>query len=324
MIIDIAEITREALAGVVCSKTVALELACNADLGELINSSNQIRQKFFGNKVKLCMIINAKSGVCDMDCRFCSQSGHYAAEPPVYPFMLASELAENIYDADANGTHSCGVVTSGGRLTSEDVDIFADSLKQTNGKVKCEICASLGRLTMEDMGRLKAAGLNRYHHNLETSEKFYPEICSTQEWAERFKTVQAAKQAGLEVCSGGLFGLGESWEDRIDLALALSRLGVDSVPINFLIPHLGTPLGDTELLSADEALRIIAVYRHILPTKTLRICGGRGVVLKDKQNQIFAAGANAIMTGDYLTTKGQMPTSDKEMIQELGLEILQG
>ena len=321
MKIDLTQITKQCLSGVACTKEQACELAANADLNDLIGSASQIREHFFSNKVKLCMIINAKSGVCEMDCKFCSQSAHNSSDTQVYPFIQADKLVDQIHAIDGNKTNSCGVVTSGGRLTSNDVDTFGDALKQTKDKVGCEMCASLGRLGVEDLSKLKDAGLKRYHHNLETSENFYPKICSTQDWSERFETVKAAKAAGMEVCCGGLFGLGESWTDRIELALTLDELGVDSVPINFLRPHHGTPMADVKLLEADEALRIIAIFRHLLPTKTLRICGGRDCVLNDRQNEMFAAGANAIMTGDYLTTSGHVPASDKQMIESLGLEI---
>ena len=185
------------------------------------------------------------------------------------------------------------------------------------------MCASLGRLTAEELKALKASGVIRFHHNLETSKNFYPSICTTQDWEERRATVQAAQAVGMDICSGGLFGLGESWEDRIDLALTLRDLGVDSVPINFLYAHEGTRLANQSILSAAEALRIIALYRFLLPTVTLRICGGRTHVLGDRQSELFAAGANGMMTGNYLTVAGSQYESDLEMINQLDLHVVQ-
>lgn len=315
------KIKQMALAGHGCDKATALRLLEQYSFVELCQVATEVRTKFFGNKVKLCMIINAKSGVCDMDCSFCSQSSHNKAEAPTYPFLRSCELAERFRHIDGNNAHNCGVVTSGGKLASGDIDKFIDAVNEVRSNVSYDICGSLGRLSGEELTRLKAAGINRYHHNLETSEGYYPSICTSQQWQSRLETVKAAIAMGMKVCSGGLFGLGESWSDRIDLALALGNLEVDSIPINFLYPHAGTPLGSSQLLSPEEALRIIAIYRLILPKRTLRICGGRAAVLGERQSEIFAAGANAIMTGDYLTTSGQMPESDKKMIENLGLSI---
>jgi len=183
------------------------------------------------------------------------------------------------------------------------------------------LCASLGRLAPAELVQLKQAGIGRFHHNLESSKAYYPSICSTQTWQQRFDTVKAAQAAGLDICSGGLFGLGESWEDRIDLALTLRELEVDSVPINFLYAHPGTALKAIPALSADEALRIVALYRFLLPQTTLRICGGRTHVLGDRQSELFAAGANGIMTGGYLTVAGSQYEADLAMIDELGLQV---
>lgn len=318
---NIEIITTQAMSGIGCSRQDALLLAENADLSELVAAANLVREKYFGNKVRLCMIINAKSGVCDMDCSFCCQSGHNSAEAPTYPFMLSDKIADYFTTIDMSGVHNCGVVTSGGKLSGSDIDTFIASVGKVKDNVSFQICSSFGRLNADELTKLKNAGVLRYHHNLETSEEFYPQVCSTQKWSERLATVRTAIDMGMAVCCGGLFGLGESWSDRIDLAATLYGLGVDSIPMNFLYPHSGTPLGDSRLLSAEEALRIIAVFRLMLPDRTIRICGGRAKILGDRQNEIFAAGANAMMTGNYLTTTGELPTSDKEMIEQLGMEI---
>ena len=234
---------------------------------------------------------------------------------------ITERLAGKMRKNNHYHVHNCGIVTSGGKLSSHDVDTFIQAVKKVCGTVSFQICASFGRVSDSDIDKLKEAGINRLHHNLETSRNFYPRICSTQSWDSRMETVQAALSKGMKVCCGGLFGLGESWADRIDLAVAIAGSGIDSVPINFLHPHPGTPLAGEGLLSAEDALCIIAVYRLILPDRTLRICGGRATVLKDRQHEVFSAGANAIMTGDYLTTAGQGPETDKMMIKSQGLVI---
>ena len=317
----IEEITKQAVSGIGCDRDTALELANNCSLEDLKTAANRVTEHFFGKKIKLCSIINAKSGVCDMDCIFCSQSGHNSADAPVYPFLEPDKLTDELKQNDSYNVHNCGIVTSGGKLSSSDIDKFIDAVNAVKKNVHFDVCASFGRLSDSDIDKLKGAGVNRLHHNLETAEKFYPDICSSQSWSDRLDTVKAALARGMKVCCGGLFGLGESWEDRIDLALAIASLGIDSVPINFLYPHPGTPLEKTELLSADEALTIIAIYRLILPDRTIRICGGRITVLGDRQREMFEAGANALMTGNYLTTSGQTPETDKKMIENSGLYI---
>ncbi|MBW1814264.1 MAG: biotin synthase BioB [Deltaproteobacteria bacterium] len=304
-----------------CSYKEALRLATEVEEESLFESAAKIREHFFCNSIQLCMIINAKCGKCSMDCTFCSQSMHHGANSDIYPLFQPSQLAEQIKNLSENGIHHCGIVASGDRLKSQEVDSICQALLMTKNSISFNVCASLGRLSNEDIKKLKKVGLVRYHHNLETSERHYPSICSTQTWQERLSTVKRAIESGLEVCAGGLFGLGETWEDRIDLAIALRDLGVNSVPINFLHPQPGTPLENKPLMPAEEALRIIAVYRHLLPNTTLRICGGRPGVLKERQKDMFRAGANALMTGNYLTTSGQIPESDVQMIKALGLKI---
>ncbi len=315
------EIIKNAVEGKGCAPEEALWLTGRNE-SELVRGATQIREAHFGNKVQLCAIINAKSGTCDMDCRFCSQSGHNSTDIETYPFIDAHALETQIHEVIDSGNRLCGVVTSGGKLSARELEELSESVHKIGGGNPTPVCASLGRLTEEELADLKTAGITRFHHNLEASESYYPKICSTQEWSQRLETVKAAKAAGLQVCCGGLFGLGESWQDRVDLALTLRELGIDSVPINFLYAHPGTPLKDTPPLSAEEALRIIALYRFLLPTATLRICGGRTHVLGDRQTDLFAAGANGLMTGNYLTVAGSQYESDLDMIHRQGLEIV--
>lgn len=290
---------------------------------ELFASATAIREHFFANKVEACFIINAKSGNCNMNCRFCSQSGFNSTEIEHYPFKSGEELESIVSDWEQYPVGRCGIVTSGGALTDRDVEKLAQFIesRMAADKKKPQMCGSLGRLKHAAIERLKQAGLTRLHHNLETSEQFYPNICTTQTWRDRLDTVHQAKEHGLSVCVGGLFGLGETWEDRVDFALQLKAEGIRNIPMNFLYPHPGTPMADQPVMPAEEALRIIALFRHLIPDATLRICGGRTSVLKTRQYEMFAAGANAFMTGNYLTIAGAGIETDLAKLKELNLEI---
>ncbi|MBN2163535.1 MAG: biotin synthase BioB [Pontiellaceae bacterium] len=316
----IKQIIQRAVAGSGCSPDEAKQLI-ELPEKELFSGATQIREAHFGNRIQLCSIINAKSGKCDMDCSFCSQSGHHSTQIESYPFLENPELKSRIQETIADSKRKCGVVTSGGKLSEQELTRLEDVVRDIGNGEDPAVCASLGRLTAEELSRLKASGIGRFHHNLEASANYYPTVCSTQKWEQRLDTVKAALAAGMQVCSGGLFGLGESWQDRIDLAITLRELGIDSVPVNFLYSHEGTPLEAVPPMQASEALRIIAVYRYLLPKKTLRICGGRSHVLGDRQKELFAAGANGLMTGNYLTVAGSQYENDLNMIRELRLVI---
>lgn len=288
---------------------------------ELFESATQIREHFFGNKVEICCIINAKSGNCGMNCKFCSQSGHNSTAIETHPLYQQEQLDAIVNEWADQPVERCGLVTSGGALVEEDVLSLARFISSRKGKKGPKFCGSLGRLKEEALQTLIDAGLTRLHHNLETSEEFYPQVCTTQTWRDRLDTVHQARQLGLEVCCGGLFGLGESWEDRINFAYALKAEDIKNVPMNFLYPHPGTPMANQPIMYASEALRIIALYRHIMPEASLRICGGRVSVLKDRQRDMFAAGASAFMTGNYLTIAGEGIGHDLKMIEALGLQV---
>lgn len=312
----------KALANGGLTKEEALELLDLAD-AELFSGATQLRERFFGNKVEACFIINAKSGNCNMNCRFCSQSGFNSTEIERYPFKSAEELENIVGSWQPYPVGRCGIVTSGGALTDADVEKLAQFIEKhiASGKKRPQICGSLGRLKDHALTRLKQAGLTRLHHNLETNESFYPNVCTTQQWRDRLDTVHQAMEHGLSVCSGGLFGLGESWSDRIQFAAELRAEGIRNIPINFLYPHPGTPMANQPVMSPEEALRIIALFRHMIPDATLRICGGRVSVLKERQYDMFAAGANAFMTGNYLTIPGAGIEADMAKLRELGLEL---
>ncbi len=290
---------------------------------DLFASATALRERAFGNKVEACFIINAKSGNCNMNCRFCSQSGFNHTEIEHYPFKSGEELEQIVSAWEKYPVGRCGIVTSGGALTEADVDKLAAFIRSrvAAGKKSPRICGSLGRLKHDSLQKLKEAGMTRLHHNLETNESFYPNVCTTQQWRDRLDTVHQAREHGLSVCCGGLFGLGETWADRISFALELKAEGIRNIPMNFLYPHPGTPMADQPVMAPEEALRIIALFRHLIPDATLRICGGRVSVLKQRQYEMFAAGANAFMTGNYLTIAGAGVETDLAEIAKLGLLI---
>ncbi len=291
-----------------------------ADLYDLFASANLIREKFRGNKIDLCSIISAKSGACPEDCSFCAQSAHSKTNAKVYPLLDKEKILDVAVTAKKYGVKRFCIVISGKKPSSRELDKICNFISEIKD-LGLLPCATLGMLDIEQLIQLKDAGLNRYHHNLETSEAFFSEICTTHTYKDKIKTIEAAKCLGLSICSGGIFGLGESWEDRIEMAFALTEIGVDSVPINFFTPIKGTALGSRESLSPMEALKIIAIYRLILTKSEIRICGGRPITLRDLNSYIFSAGADGLLLGNYLTTQGRNPEDDLQMIKDLGLEI---
>jgi len=292
------------------------------DLWLWLKEASRVREARFGRRVSLCVIINAKSGLCSEDCAFCSQAATSRAEIAKYPLLPWEKLLEAARAAQAQGAARFSIVTSGKGITSarEKSDILR-AVAAIRERVPVRVCASLGVADRGFLQELKDAGLYRFHHNLETAASFYPQICSTHRYEERLATVAAAQEAGLEVCVGGIFGLGETLAQRYEMAQTLKTLQVDAIPLNFLHPLPGTRLADRPLLKPLEALKIIIAFRLSLPDKTIIICGGRQPTLRSLAPLIFAAGANALMTGDYLTTKGRLPEEDRQMLEDLGLEL---
>ncbi len=287
------------------------------EIFELFVSANIIRNHFRGTNVDLCSIVNAKSGACPEDCSFCVQSSKSKAEIKVYPLIDRKIVIKQAKKAKNSGAKRFSIVTSGRKVSDRDLSAIADMIYEIR-EIGLFPCVSLGLLKEKDLGVLKSAGLGRYHHNLETSERFFPKICSTHSYADKIKTIDAVKSIGLSICSGGIFGMGETWQDRIDMAFMLKELNVDSIPINFLIPIKGTALGYREFLHPFEALKIISLYRFILPQKEIRICGGRMQVLGEFNSMVFFAGADSLLTGNYLTTSGRNYEDDQRLIKTYG------
>ncbi len=285
----------------------------------LLAAASEIREHFKGKTVNLCGIVNAKSGRCSENCRFCAQSSHYKTDTPVYPLISADDMIREAAGAAQSGTHFFGIVTSGKRISGNKEWQAIHEAVAGIIRLGLKPCASLGILDREKALELKNAGLCRYHHNLETSRSFFKNICTTHKYDEDIETIRAAKAAGLSTCCGGLIGLGEDIGHRIELALTLRELDVDSVPVNILNPIPGTPLADIAPLSPLEILASVAIFRFILPGKDIKLCGGKEKNLRQLLPLGLVAGCNSLMTGNYLTTLGRDTALDLEMIRDLGL-----
>ena len=316
----IKHLEEKILKGGYISKEDALCIAdfSGNELFELFASANKIRNYFMGNTVGLCSIVNSKSGACPEDCSFCAQSFRSKAKIEVYPLMSKEKIIQKAREAKKSGTIRFSIVTSGKRISELNLLQIEDMIAEIR-EIGLIPCASLGMLGERELSILRSAGLDRYHHNLETSEGFFSRICSTHSYADKLRTINAVKSVGLSICSGGIFGMGESWQDRIDMAFLLKELDVDSVPINFLIPIKGTPLDNRAPLHPFEALKIISLYRYIFPQKEIRICGGRMQILGEFNSMVFLAGADSLLIGNYLTTSGRNYEDDLRLIGTYGL-----
>jgi len=296
--------------------------ATGADLTEILAGAHRIRETHFGNRVELCSIINAKSGRCAENCAFCAQSGHHDTQVPVYPLKSQEEIIAGALRAEQEGSHCYGIVTSGTRIgPGEELDRILTSIREIRRRTDIEPSASLGILDAETAKALAEAGCVTYHHNLETARSFFPQICSTHDYEEDVRTVRVAKEAGMKVCCGGIFGLGESLDQRVEMAFTIRELEVDSVPLNFLNPIAGTPLAGGGNLTPMDCLRVIALFRYLLPDRRISVCGGREPNLRDFQSWIFMAGASGTMVGNYLTTSGRDRQADLQMFADAEVEI---
>jgi biotin synthase len=320
----IALIGQQVLRGEAITRQQARGL-CDAqgdDLYDLFYWANKVRIRFVGRAVKFCSILAAKVGACSEDCGFCSQSKHYKTH--VAPAKLdVAAMFSAADEAALNGASSFGIVNSGRGPTDRELDWLEPFFKKTAAEGRVRPCATLGELTPEQANRLKGMGVLRVNHNLETSRRHFPNIVSTHSYDDRVRTIKIAKDAGLSICSGGIFGMGEVWEDRLDVAFELRDLGADVVPINFLHAIQGTPLyNKTEELEPMEALKIIAIYRLILPDRELKVAGGREKVLRDLQSWMFFAGASSFLIGNYLTTYGRNSAEDHQMLRDLNMPFV--
>lgn len=312
----------KALQGEVLTKEEALSVL-NADDDELLplmQAAFRVRQTYYGKKVKLNMIINAKSGLCPEDCGYCSQSIVSNAPIQKYTLLDKETLVAGAKEALNRKAGTYCIVASGRGATDREVDQVVEAVKEIKKEMPLKICACLGILNEEKMAKLKEAGVDRYNHNLNTSRGHYSEITTTHTYDDRVETVKHAKHAGISPCSGVIVGMGESKEDIYEMSLELKELDADSIPVNFLNPIAGTPLENMKKLNPRYCLKVLAMFRFMHPTKEIRISGGREVNLRSLQALGLYA-ANAIFVGDYLTTEGQAATVDHQMIEDLGFEI---
>ena len=321
----IAELGRQVLAGGEITPEQGrwlFHLECRADIFEVLGWANRIREQFKGNKIHLCSIVNIKAGGCSENCRFCAQSASYETASPRYGLIDAEVVLKAAGEAKANGVIGLGLVAAWRGIDEgpalDQICLRLEELKQS-GQARPD--ASLGMIKSQKVAdRLKQAGLECYNHNLETSQRFFPQVCTTHTYEERVETLRHLKQAGIKICSGGILGMGETRDDRCELAFALKEVGAHIVPMNFLNPIAGTPFAHREPLAPLEILKSIACFRFILPRQEIMVAGGRTVNLRDLQSLMFLAGASALMVGNYLTTLNQPVEKDLQMLKDLGLD----
>ncbi len=316
---EIENLCERVLSGETITREQALDLY-NQPLEPLCAAADRIRRTFCQDAFDLCTIINGKSGKCSENCKFCAQSAHNHTGAAVYPLLSAEEITAEAKKNDAQGVLRYSIVTSGKRLSDDEVEAMCEAVRKIRAETGISVCVSFGLLDQKQYEKLRDAGVTRVHNNLETSRRNFPNICTTHTYDDKIAAIRAAQAAGLTVCSGGIMGLGENVEDRIDMALTLRELDIHSVPVNVLNPISGTPLEHCIPLTEDEVRRIVAVYRFLLPDASIRLAGGRGLLL-DKGRACFLSGANAAISGDMLTTAGITVETDRRMLQELGYEV---
>lgn len=322
---QIAYLGRRVLVGGQVSREEALwlfGLEGSADIFDLLSWANRIRERFKGNRIHLCSIVNAKAGACSENCSFCAQSAAYHTASPRYGFVDPEPVLEAAEEARQNGVTAVGLVAAWkGLKEGPMLDEVCERIRELAQSGKTRADASLGIIKSQKIAdRLKEAGLECYGHNLESSRRFFPNHCTTHTYEDRVETIGHLKRAGIKICSGGIIGMGETREDRCDLAFALKELGANVVPINILNPIKGTPFENNPPLAPLEILKTIACFRFILPRQEIMIAGGRAVNLRDMQSMVFMAGASALMVGNYLTTLNQPVEKDLQMLKDLGLD----
>lgn len=286
----------------------------------LAAAANAVREETLGPKVDLCSLVNAKSGICAEDCAFCAQSSRYAPDGPTYPLLPPEEIFQAAQEAEARGAERFCIVTSGLAATPAELEDILEAIHRIREGTRLELDCSLGRLSSRDFQALRQAGVARYNHNLETSEDHFGKICSTHSYQDRVATVKAAQEAGMEVCCGGILGMGETLEQRLRLAFALREMKVDCIPINLLNPRPKTPLSAQKPIPPLEAIQTAALFRLILPDRIIKLAGGREHNLRDLQSLGLLAGANGLIIGGYLTTQGRSPEQDFQLIRDLEME----
>ncbi|MBP1564039.1 MAG: biotin synthase BioB [Oscillospiraceae bacterium] len=316
---NIYELKQKVLNGGEITREEAISLA-DAPIDELCAAANEIRERFCGDIFDMCTIINGKSGRCSENCKYCAQSAHYNTLCEEYPLLSTEKLVEGALYNYERGVLRYSIVCSGKRLSVSEVDSLCESIRAIKKACPIKVCISAGLLDEASFRKLKDAGVDRVHNNLESSRRFFPEVCTTHSFDDKITAINASKSAGLEVCSGGILGLGEMFEDRIDMVLEARKLGVKSIPVNILNPIPNTPFEKNPVLSEEEAARTVAIFRFLIPDGQIRLAGGRGL-LSDMGKSLFRSGANAAISGDMLTTRGISIDNDMKMCDELGYRV---
>jgi biotin synthase len=297
------------------------ELTGHDEIGELVDRAWQVRRERFGDSTDMCSLVNAKSGGCAEDCGFCAQSRYAEADTPMHAMMEPEQILEHAKAAEAAGAHRFCMVTQGQGLSKRDFAKVLEGARLVSEHTNLKRCASIGHMSADRARRLKEAGIQRVHHNVESARSYYPEVSTTVRYEGRLRTIDAVKEAGLETCVGGILNLGESPRQRVEMAFELAEIEPDSVPINLLNPRIGTKFGDRALMDPWEVVKWVAIFRLILPDALFRLCGGRVENLQDLQPLAVKAGLNGVMMGNFLTTLGVEPAEDREMFEELGLNV---
>ena len=318
---DIAKLTDEIIAGRRLNKNDDLNDFITVDLDKFSQGADKIRKAFVGNKVDLCTIINGKSGKCGENCKFCAQSAHNHTNCDVYSLLDYESIYKEAKSNQDEGVDRFAIVTSGKSPSEEDFEKLLEIYRKLHKELSISLCASLGFLTEEQFKKLYEAGVRSYHNNIETSKNYFSKICTTHTFEDKIANIKRAQKAGLFVCSGGIIGMGETFNDRIDMALTLAELGIKSIPINALIPIPNTPLGNLKSLSEEEILRTVAIFRFINPEAHIRIAAGR-LLVSNNGKALFEKGASATITGNMLTTTGSTIQSDRAMFKSMGREII--
>lgn len=316
------EIKNRILAGGEITPDEAIELALHANRPELYAVADEIRRAFCNRVLDSCSIINARSGHCPENCKWCAQSAHYNTHIETYDAIPEEEALAMARLNESQGIKRLSLVTSGRSVRNSDLDYFCDLYRRMGKETNLQLCASMGLLKREELQKLKEAGVKRYHCNLETSSSYFPELCTTHTSAQKKETIRTAQELGMEICSGGIIGMGETMQQRIELAFELKELGVCSVPMNILSPIPGTPLEHTTPIGDEDILVTIAIFRFVLPHAFIRFAGGRARLSRATQKQALLAGVNGLLMGDMLTTLGSGVDNDKALIQEAGYDPL--
>ena len=318
---DIKKLADEIIGGRRITRQDDLNMFLTCDLKELCEGADRIREYFIGDKVDLCSIINGRSGRCPEDCKYCAQSAHNHTSCEIYDFLPEEKIVEACKLNESEGVDRFSIVTSGRALSGEEFEKAVHAYETMHAECKIDLCASMGFLNAEQLHRLHEAGVTSYHHNIETSKRNFPNICTTHTYEQKLETLKLVKKEGMCACSGGIIGMGETWEDRLDMAVSLAELGIDSIPINALMPIEGTPLENQPQLTEDEILRTIAFFRYINPEANIRLAAGRALLTNDGEIA-FQSGASATITGNMLTTVACATIrSDKQMLENLGRDV---